>query len=41
MKYLVTLKAEGIEQLRDILGLIYSQDCAHYIHDIKQEENSK
>lgn len=37
MSYLVTLKAENIEQLRDILGLIFSQDCELYLHEIKQE----
>ena len=39
MKYIVTLKAENIEELRDILGLIYSNDCEQYLHDIKQESN--
>ena len=41
MKYFVILKAESIEELRDILGLIFSQDCEHYLHDIKQEDDGK
>ena len=41
MNYIVTLKAESIEQLRDILGLIFSQECEQYIHDIKQESDEK
>lgn len=39
MKYLVTLRAENIQELRDILGLIFSQDCEHYLHDVKQEND--
>lgn len=38
MTYLVILRALNIEELRDILGLIFSQDCEHYLHEIKQEE---
>ena len=41
MKYIVTLKAENIEELRDILGLIFSQDGEQYLHDIKQESGRK
>jgi hypothetical protein len=37
MKYIVLLRAENIDELRDILGLIYSNDCEHYLHEIKQE----
>jgi len=39
MKYLVTLKALSIEQLRDIIGFLCAQDCLDYLHDIKQEES--
>jgi len=41
MKYIVKLRAENIEELRDILGLVFSQECERYLHDIKQESDEK
>lgn len=41
MRYLVTLKAENIQELRDILGFIFSQECQHYLHDVKQESDKE
>jgi len=41
MKYIVTLKAGNIDELRDILGLIFSQECEHYLHDIAKMEEKQ
>lgn len=41
MTYKVILKANNIEELRDILGLLFSNECEHYLFDIVKESKTK
>ena len=37
MSWIIELKANNIEELRQILGLIFSEQSEHFLSDIRRE----
>ena len=37
MSWIVELKADNIEELRQILGLVFSEQLEHFLSDVRKE----